>query len=201
MNMKSFMVIKDPEAVELLGDATRRRIIYLLRVRERTISQIAEELRITPQAIYRHIRKLLDAGMVEVTREQRIENFIEKYYRATAEAFEYSYGEGRSQEYQEQRLTEALQSLHKLGISVRIDAGKVSKIVGVQRKLGAVGSNPELEEKAAGLEGVDYFGKEEVCKVAKLVSMTDREFEDWLSLNKEFRRLLRNLVATNKSRR
>ena len=52
MHLKSFMVIKDPEAVELLGDATRRRIIYLLRVRERTISQIAEELRITPQAIY-----------------------------------------------------------------------------------------------------------------------------------------------------
>ena len=197
--MKAFMVIKDPEAIELLGDATRRRVIYLLRVRERTISQIAEELRITPQAIYRHIRKLLDAGMVEVTREQKIENFIEKYYRATAEAFEYSYGEGRSQEYAEQRLTEALRSLHKLGINVRIDAEKISQIVGVQKKLGAVGSNPELDDRSAKLEGVDHFGKEEICKLAKLISMTDREFDAWLLLNQEFRHLLKDIVSPSKA--
>ena len=197
--MKAFMVIKDPEAVELLGDATRRRVIYLLRVRERTISQIAEELRITPQAIYRHIRKLLDAGMVEVTREQKIENFTEKYYRATAESFEYSYGEGRSQEYAEQRLTEALRSLPKLGINARIDPEKISEIVGVQKKLTAVGSNPELEDRSAKLEGIDHFGKEEICKITKLISMTDGEFDAWLRLNKKFRHLLRSMVSHSKA--
>ena len=119
--MKAFQVIKDPEAIELLGDETRRRVIYLLRAREWTISQMAEELGMTPPAIYHHIKKLLAAGMVEVAKEERVENFIEIYYRATAEVFEFSYGTGKSQEYAEQRLKEALQSLDKLGINVRID--------------------------------------------------------------------------------
>src|SRR6266567_3992666 len=69
--MKPVKMITDPVAMELLGDDTRRRIIYLLRARELTISQIAEELRMTPQAIYHHIKKLLPVEMVEVTREER----------------------------------------------------------------------------------------------------------------------------------
>ena len=60
--MKAFKVIKDPDAIELLGDETRRRVIYLLRARELTISQMAEELGLTPPAIYHHIKKLLLRG-------------------------------------------------------------------------------------------------------------------------------------------
>ena len=45
----------------------------------------------TPQAIYHHIKKLLPAEMVEVTREERVDNFIETYYRATAEVFSLSW--------------------------------------------------------------------------------------------------------------
>ena len=67
--MKSFKVIKDPDAFQLLADETRRRVIYLLRAKEMTVAQIAEELKLTPQAIYHHIRKLKDAEMVEVARD------------------------------------------------------------------------------------------------------------------------------------
>ena len=88
MVMKSVKVFKDPGAFKILADETRRKIIYLLRVKERTVSQIAEELGKTPQVIYHHIRKLLDAGMVEVAKEVRIDHFIETYYQATAEVFE-----------------------------------------------------------------------------------------------------------------
>ena len=80
--MKAFKLIKDPNAFQLLGDETRRRIIYLLRAKEMTVSQIAGELNLTPQAIYHHIRKLRDAGMVEVAREERVDHYIETYYRA-----------------------------------------------------------------------------------------------------------------------
>lgn len=86
--MKSVKVFKDPGAFKILADETRRKIIYLLRVKERTVSQIAEELGKTPQVIYHHIRKLLDADMVEVAKEVRIDHFIETYYQATAEVFE-----------------------------------------------------------------------------------------------------------------
>ncbi len=196
--MKAFQVIKDPDAIELLGDETRRRVIYLLRAREWTISQMAEELGLTPPAIFHHIKKLLSAGMVEVSREERVENFIEIYYRATAEVFEFSYGSGRTQEYAEQRLKESLQSLYKLGMDVKIDSETVSKIVAVQKKLEALGSNPEIEEKSAKLEGVDFFGKQEITRYAKMLSMTDQQWREWVRLNQEFRRLLRSLESQGK---
>jgi DNA-binding transcriptional ArsR family regulator len=196
--LKAFQIIKDPEAIELLGDETRRRVIYLLRAREWTISQMAEELGLTPPAIYHHIKKLLSAGMVEVSREERIENFIEIYYRATAEVFEFSYGSGKTQEYAEQRLKESLQSLDKLGIDVRIDPETISKIVAIQKKLEALGSNPELEEKSLKLEGLDFFGKQEITKYAKMVSMTDQQWREWFRLNQEFRGLLRSLALRKK---
>ena len=86
--MKAFKVIKGgADAFQLLADETRRRIIYLLRAKEHTVSQMAAELELTPQAIYHHIRKLRDADLVEVSREERIDHFIETYFRATAEVF------------------------------------------------------------------------------------------------------------------
>jgi DNA-binding transcriptional ArsR family regulator len=199
--MKAFQIIKDPDAIELLGDETRRRVIYLLRARERTISQIAEELGLTPPAIYHHIKKLLAGGMVEVAKEERIENFIEIYYRATAEVFEFSYGTGRTNEYLEQRLKEALQSLDKLGIKVHADPGTISRIVAVQKDLEAVGARPEIEDRASKLEGIDFFGKQEITKYAKMISMSDEQWREWFRLNQEFRDLLRRLVTPPSSKR
>ena len=64
--MKAFKVIKSPEAFQLLADETRRRIIYLLRAKEMTVSQISAELGLTPQAIYHHIRKMRDAKIFQI---------------------------------------------------------------------------------------------------------------------------------------
>lgn len=196
--MKAFQVITDPDAIELLGDETRRRVIYLLRARELTISQIAEELDLTPPAIYHHIKKLLAAGMVEVSKEERIENFIEIYYRATAEVFWFSYGKETRPDYLEQRLKESLQALPKLGINVRVDPDTVSKIVEIQKKLEALGSNPELDEKVNRLEGIDFYGKQELTNYAKMVGRTDEQWQEWFQLNKEFTRLLKTLVPSTK---
>jgi DNA-binding transcriptional ArsR family regulator len=196
--MKSFQVIKDPDAIELLGDETRRRVIYLLRARELTISQIAEELDLTPPAIYHHIKKLLAAGMVEVSKEERIENFIEIYYRATAEVFEFSYGTGKTPGYLEQRLKESLESLHKVGIDVKIDTETVSKIVEVMKKLEALGSNPELDDKVDRIQGIDFLGKQELSRYAKMIAMSDKQTEEWFRLYRDFTRLLKTIVSPPK---
>jgi len=196
--MKAFKVIKDPDAIELLGDETRRRVIYLLRARERTISQIAEELELTPPAIYHHIKKLLAAGMVEVSKEERVENFIEIYYRATAEVFEFSYGTGRTQDYAEQRLKESLQSLDKLGINVKIDPETVSKIVAIQKKLETLGSNAEIDEKVLKLQGVDFFGRQEITRLARMASMSDQQSKEWFQLKDEFSKLLKTMILPGK---
>lgn len=196
--MKAFKVIKDPDAIELLGDETRRRVIYLLRAREHTISQMAEELGLTPPAIYHHIKKLLAAGMVEVSKEERIENFIEIYYRATAEVFEFSYGTGTAPGYMEQRLKESLESLPKLGIHVKIEPEIIPKIVEVQQKLESLGSNPALDEKVQALEGTDFLGKQEIKSYARMATMTDEQWQEWFRLYKELSRLLKTLVSSTK---
>lgn len=199
--MKPVKVITDPAAMELLGDETRRRIVYLLRARELTISQVAEELRMTPQAIYHHIRKLLAMGMVEVTREERVGNFVEGYYRAAAEVFEFSWGgSGKSTVRAEQRLRDNLLSLEKIGIHVRVDEDDVSEIVKVQQKIGSLGTNRVLQEKVSKLDGVDFVGKQELTSTASLISLTDKQFHEWMELMKELRRLLRGLLAGNETK-
>ena len=194
--MKPVKMITDPLAMELLGDDTRRRIIYLLRARELTISQIAEELRMTPQAIYHHIKKLLPVEMVEVTREERVDNFIETYYRATAEVFSFSWGtSGKNQAQAEQRLRDTLISLDKLGIKVRVEEDTVALIIKTQGKIESFGDRQELEEKVSKLDGVDFIGKQELASVATMISLSDKQFLEWLELQKELRRLLRGLLT------
>jgi DNA-binding transcriptional ArsR family regulator len=196
--MKPVKMITDPAAMELLGDDTRRRIIYLLRARELTISQIAEELRMTPQAIYHHIKKLLPADMVEVTREERVENFIETYYRATAEVFSFSWGtSGKNQAQAEQRLRDTLLSLDKLGIKVRVEEDAVAQIIKTQGKIETFGDRETVEEKVSKMDDVDFLGKQELASVATMISLTDKQFQEWVELQKELRRLLKGLLTTS----
>ena len=180
--MRAFKVIKDPEAFQLLADETRRRIIYLLRAKEMTVSQIADELDLTPQAIYHHIRKLKDAGMVEVAREERIDHFIETYYRAAAEIFHVEHGEGEVRELAEKRTREALAALARIGVKVRTDPEAVAKIMEMERRWEQVGMNPEMTDKIAGLEDVDFITRQSLVHYVKLLNMTDSEFAEIMKL-------------------
>ncbi len=192
--MKAFKVIKNPEAFQLLADETRRRVIYLLRAKEMTVSQISAELGLTPQAIYHHIRKMRDADLVEVAREERVDHFIETYYRATAEMFNLSHGEGMSPAYAQQKVTEALQALTKIGLRVRTDPDVVSRIVELEKRMEAVGAKEERAEAIATLEDVDFFVKQDVGHLAKLLTMSDKEFTEYLNVEREYRKLLRSLL-------
>src|SRR5207245_10638133 len=111
------------------GEPRRRRTMYRLRAKEMTDSQMAGELNLTPQAIYHHIRKLRDAGMVEVAREERGDHFIETYYRASAEIFNMSHGSGSSSTYHEEKAAESLQDISKIGLPVREDPTLASRLV------------------------------------------------------------------------
>ncbi|TLZ65462.1 MAG: winged helix-turn-helix transcriptional regulator [Methanobacteriota archaeon] len=196
--MKAFKMIKDPEAFRLLADETRRRIIYLLRAKEMTVSQIAAELNLTPQAIYHHIRKLRDSDLVEVAREERVDHFIETYYRATAEMFNLSHGEGMPQAYAEEKTKETLMALSRIGLSARTDPEVVTRIVELAKKMEQFGEQAEWVEKITGLEDVDYFVKQELVHLAKLLAMTDKEFTEYLNLEREYRKLVRSLIQEPK---
>ena len=193
--MRTFKFVRDPNAFELMADDTRRRVIYLLRAKEMTVSQIASELQKTPQGIYHHIRKLLDAALVEVAKEERVDHFIETYYRATAEVFEFIHGEGGSEKYGEQRTREALQALKQLGIDARADDEIIERLLKISKQMNELALTPEMEERIQSLEGLDFIGKKHVADYLNLLTMSDKQFEEWLNFERTRRNLLKSAVS------
>jgi DNA-binding transcriptional ArsR family regulator len=195
--MRTLKVFKDPEAFELAADRTRRRIIHLLRARELSVSQIADELKMTPQAIYHHVRKMLDAGLIEVAKEERVDHFIETYYQATAELFEFTYGETSDEKYKEARTKEALQALTRIGLTIPIDEETIAKYAKLSAKMKSVYMlcSSEVADKISELEDLDHFTKQDAMEIASSVCMNDKQFEELQTLQREARELLKQKVA------
>ena len=196
--MKAFKVITDPKGFDVIGDKTRRRIVYILRARELSVSQIAEQLQVTPQAIYHHIKKLLETGMVEVAKEERIGHFIEAYYRATAEVFEFPYGERDTQSVGEAETKDAIKALERVGFVLRADDETISKYVKLVMKIEALGSNSSIDEKLAEMPDIGFFGAQHARKLARFLAMTDKQFDEYHAMEKEARALLRSKIVETK---
>ncbi len=199
--MKAVQVIRDPEAFQLLADETRRKIIYLLRVKEMTVGQLAEELNLTPQAVYHHVRKLVKGDMVEVTREERCcsGHMIESYYRATAESFSLSHGKIKTQtrhdrKSAQERITTALNVLNKLGYKLEFDENKVSQLVDVMAELEACSSDEKLEDKIYEMDELDYLVKGTATELASTLTMSDEEIAKQEKIKKKLRNTLLSLV-------
>jgi DNA-binding transcriptional ArsR family regulator len=190
--MRTLKVFNDAKAFELAADSTRRRIIHLLRARVLSVSQIADELEMTPQAIYHHIRKMLDAGLIEVAKEERIDHFIETYYQAAAELFQFNYGETSDREYKEARTKEALQALVRVGLIHSIDEETVSKYAALSAKMESIYKccPPDLSDKISQLEDLDTFTKQDAIEIAGMICINDKQFDEFCSLEKGARELL-----------
>jgi len=193
--MKPIKVIKDPEAFRLLGDETRRKIVFLLRVKEMTVSQMAADLNITPQAVYHHIKKLQKGDLVEVAREERIDHIIESYYRSTAETFYCSIGKTLlSRKFAEEQLTTILNALKRLGFNLEFDENKVSQLIDLHRELQECCGSGKFEDSIADLNDVDFLTKQTVQEYAETLSMSNKEFAKQQELKKKFRDLLISLI-------
>jgi len=193
--LKTFKFIRDPNAFELMADDTRRRVVYLLRAKEMTVGQIHHELQLKPQAIYHNNRKLLNEGLVEVAKEERVGHFIETYYRATAEVFEFIHGEGGSERYAEQRTRDALQAMNQLGINANVNDEIIAKMMKIAKQKDKLALTPEMEEKIQALEGVDFIGKQQIADYLNLLAMSDKQFEEWLNFERSRRNVLKSAIA------
>ena len=193
--MRTFKRLSDPKAYEAIADETRRRMIYLLRAKDMTVSQLAEALGKTSQAMYHQIRILLDAGMVEVAREERVEHFIETYYRATAEVFEFSHGELSGKEMQK-GMKEILELLASLGLPVSTDDESVERMIRIERRQTEIPLPRDLEEKIAKYENAGTLEKQHAYKFAQLATMTDKQFEEMLNAERD----LRDFLVTKKAK-
>jgi DNA-binding transcriptional ArsR family regulator len=200
--MKPIQVLRDPKAFQLLADETRRKILYLLRVKEMTVSQLATELNFTPQALYHHIKKLLEGEMVEVVREERVGHLIESYYRATAEDFLLTQGKMSSQTLRDRKLAEeqvttVLNALNRLGFNLEFDENKISQLVdlraGLDRCCEAAGKKKfEIEDEIWNLDDLNFLTKIMATDFAGKLLMLDDEF----AIQQETRKKLRNLLLS-----
>jgi predicted transcriptional regulator len=180
----------DPEAFKLLGDETRRKMIFLLRVKELTVSQISAELGITPQAIYHHIKKLAEAGLAEVTREERIDHIIESYYQATAETFICSIGSFHKETVKVDML-DVLKGLNKIGFKVENSDEIAAKLVDLETKMIKHKGAKKLKDAIIKLEkDMDFMTLEMVKHYADLILMSEEEFTKRQELNRAFRQFL-----------
>lgn len=193
--MKPVKAIKDPEAFKLLGDETRRKILYLLRAKEMTVAQIAQALNLTPQAVYHHIKKMLDAEMVEVTREERAGHLIESYYRATAEGFYCVVGKTSSSiEVAKTEMKTILDALKKLGFKIEFDDEKTSQLVKLKTELDRLCKSGEFDEGISEQEDIDYISQLYLGELAEMLSMTDEEFKKQQELERKIRELLVSML-------
>jgi DNA-binding transcriptional ArsR family regulator len=196
------MVIREPGAYKLLADETRRKILYLLRVKEMNVNQLAEELGLTSQAVYHHIRMLLKGKMVEVAREERTGHLIESYYRATAEDFLLSSGKINAKRMHDKNLAEdevtaVLGALKNLGFQIEFDPDKVRQIVNLQDKLEqcCTGTKKEeLEDKIWNMEELDLQARRRTVDFVGTLLMSENEFSNQLGNRRKFRHLLLSLV-------
>ncbi|NWG11589.1 winged helix-turn-helix transcriptional regulator [Candidatus Bathyarchaeota archaeon] len=197
--MKTIKTITDPEAFQLLADETRRKIVFLLRVKEMTVSQIAEQLDLSPQAVYHHIKKLQKGDLVEVVREERLGHLIESYYRTTAETFNLSVGKTstrtpKNRKLAKQREAEILDALKKLGFNVKYDESNLDQLVDLRTELNQCCGLSEYEDKLSNMEDLDFITKIEATEYAETISMSEEEFVRLQEIKKKLRKLLKSLV-------
>ncbi len=193
--MKAVKHISDPEAFKILADDTRKRMIFLLRAKEMTVSQIADELNLTPQTVYHHIKRLVEAGMVEVTREVRVDHLIESYYMATAEVFHLTVGKtSGGDKTLAEMMVSALDALKKLGFNISYTDEDVKQLVELTMERAECCSAKEYEEAVAKLQDLDLFTKEDVQEYAAILSMSDKKLQEQDEIDLKFRELLRSLI-------
>ena len=197
--MRAFKYIRDPRAFELLADETRRRIIYLLRAKEMTVSQLAGDLHVTTQAVYHQISKLREVGLIEIAREERVDHFIETYYRAAAEVFEFHHGEAGSGEA-EKHFREAFGALSKVGLNVEADEQVVKKVTSLHAEMDKIGLSPELEERISQLDDEAFFTKSKMYELAQLALMSDKQFDKLIESEKALRELMTSSVKKSVKR-
>ncbi len=75
------------ELLEVLGNSTRREILFLLSERPRFVSELADRLHIGRKAIIDHLRMLERAGLVESVQKPLSQGRPRKYYEIRKELF------------------------------------------------------------------------------------------------------------------
>ncbi len=86
------MTIEDLEQLRLLSDPLKLSLAQVFAEGEGTVASAAEALGEPQTKLYRHVDALLDAGLIEVTRERPKRGTVERWFRTVARRFEVADG-------------------------------------------------------------------------------------------------------------
>lgn len=84
------LIIDDLEALRILSDPLRMRLIEILRRAPVTVKDIASILETSPKSLYYHINLLERHNLIRVVDSRLVSGILEKRYRATAYLFIFS---------------------------------------------------------------------------------------------------------------
>lgn len=82
--MKMIDTISDHEKIKLLADKNRKRIVQLLMAEPSTLTMLGEKMDRTPAWVRHHIKRLEEAGLVELHETVIKNNVVEKFYKAVS---------------------------------------------------------------------------------------------------------------------
>lgn len=194
----------EPNPVNLIEDETRRTILNLLSSSELTVSQISESLQMTPQNIYQQVKKLLKADLVRVTKEERRGHLLEKHYRAVAENFYYGdlVQEHRKQEHPHLELLRELKDRgHDLEVTEQ-NAERLSEILSSRGNVGKASTHDMCDSCGSSkvflkLGPANALMNDTILRLENLLSMTDKEFEEYIDFSSRLRRFLISIIKSN----
>jgi putative molybdopterin biosynthesis protein len=85
--MQTLRRIQNFEMIKMLSDARRLEVLRRLMAEPATLSQLGEALGEHPARVRHHLKLLEKAGLVEMVSTHVVRGFVEKYYRARAQAY------------------------------------------------------------------------------------------------------------------
>ncbi len=88
MSQPIHMTLRSDTEIRAYLHRTRMDILAALRGGPATVSQIAAALEVHPANLTRHLRTLLDAGLIEKSHTRDTGRNLEKYYRCVADSFD-----------------------------------------------------------------------------------------------------------------
>ena len=81
------LVVQDPQQLRALADTARTKIVFLLRERAASITELAAALSSPKGTVGHHVKVLESAGLIRVVRTRKVRALTEKYYGRVARLF------------------------------------------------------------------------------------------------------------------
>ncbi|MBS3817106.1 MAG: ArsR family transcriptional regulator [Candidatus Thermoplasmatota archaeon] len=174
-------LFEDTDTLKVGLEQSRKKILELLKVKDMTISQIAEALERDQSTVYRHIKKLEEAGFVEVKGEKKEHHIPERIYGRTAEIFlltpepmDEDKPGGLKVEWKEKRVDRCLNILEEAGFECTGDEEIANELA---HFLASVDEEitDNIANSISNPEEIDFFSLMQSKFLAELIKIENEE--------------------------